>query len=206
MFMYVDMVDPHPYAIAEFAYQNACMLDGDHIILLHGVSGSGKTECLYLLLLYYSRRCYCLTSDDAIANGYDGPSTAVAASSILDALTVIEAFTTATTKSCPSSSRCIKHVKLHLSKSASINGTQRSCIAVTIDVHLLQTHLIHTGMQTGSSFRIVHQLMNSHLEYLHHLHDSVTEGVDSPNATTTAALDDTAAALMLSIAPEIDAS
>ena len=197
----IDAVDPHPYAIAEFAYQSACMLDDrDHTILLHGVSGSGKTECLHLLLKYYTHRC-CLTSDVVITNDYDGASTAVV--SILDALTVIEAFTTVSTKSCPSSSRCFKHVKLHLSKSAAINGTQLTCIAITVDVLLLQKHLIHTGMQTQGSFHIVHQLIRSNLEYLmlhhhHHLHDTVTEGGDSTNATTTstAALDDTTAALM----------
>jgi myosin heavy subunit len=177
-----NKVAPHPYAIAEAAYQNLSFSRTNQSIVISGVSGAGKTETAKIILRYLAARSPQDTSSSAAsrASTRGGASAAPGAllhkvegldAKLVDSSPLLESFGNAKTLRNNNSSRFGKFLKLCFSNgvapgSVATNGAEGALTGMTligalVETYLLEKNRVITQGPGECNFHIFYQLLSS---------------------------------------------
>jgi myosin heavy subunit len=189
---YVDQptnkVAPHPFAIAEAAYQNLSFSKINQSIVISGVSGAGKTETAKIVLRYLAARSPDSNSAQNVPFVSGRNSTKVVAPSVLlhkvegldeklvDSSPLLESFGNAKTLRNNNSSRFGKFLKLCFSNgtsppapgslpapgaSATKTAAGMTLIGALVETYLLEKNRVIAQGNGECNFHIFYQLLNS---------------------------------------------
>lgn len=146
---------PHPYAIAEVAFQQMTLREETHSqsIVISGESGAGKTETSKIVLKYLTSREHCINGKNR-----DDLSPHVAAEldkRLLDTNPILEAFGNAKTLRNHNSSRFGKFMKLQFSKES-----EHNLMGAFIETYLLESFRVVTQIPGERNFHIFYYLIS----------------------------------------------
>jgi myosin heavy subunit len=147
-----DPESPHPYAIAELAYQNLRVPresePASQSIVISGESGAGKTETAKIILSYLSNR----------GSSSSGASevTSRIAQCILDSSPVFEAFGNAKTTRNNNSSRFGKFISMHFAPDQGY-----SLVGATVTTYLLEKMRVCVHTEGERNFHIFYDMLGA---------------------------------------------
>lgn len=147
---------PHPYSMAEHAYQMLCFTQQSQNIVLLGTSGSGKTENLKTLITYLAHRQ--VRQDNA-----DTQEDSILEKSIKAAVIIFESFCHAKTSNNFNSSRVGFRTKLLYSLdiepvSHSYRWSSAKLSGVVFDLFMLEHNRVTSNM-SESVFHVFNELI-----------------------------------------------
>ena len=165
-----NTVPPHPYAIAETAYQNLSFSKVNQSIVISGVSGAGKTETAKIILRYLASRSTPTTTTTTTTTT---TNTTSLDKRLIDSSPILESFGNAKTLRNSNSSRFGKFLKLCFSSTTSTtnnnnstttnnnNNKEMKLIGALIETYLLEKNRVTTQGFGECNFHIFYQLLNS---------------------------------------------
>ena len=143
----LDPATPHPYALAELAYQQLQLAPArrNQSIVINGESGAGKTETAKIVLNYLTRR--------GGAESSAGSSNSALTQALLDSSPVLEAFGNAKTSRNHNSSRFGKFIKLQFSADA------YALVGADIETYLLEKSRVVYQDPEERNFHVFFQML-----------------------------------------------
>jgi hypothetical protein len=155
---------PHPYAVAENAYQQMMYAGAEHrnqSLVVSGESGAGKTETSKILLYYLCNRTIDANKGRRLSVGVADEDVDLSLDQrLLDSNPILETFGNAKTHRNNNSSRFGKFMKLQYSNKAAANGGDKvRLLGATVETYLLEKSRV-TGLGKGErNFHIFYQLL-----------------------------------------------
>lgn len=161
----LDHETPHPYALAELAYQQLCFSDTNQCLVVSGESGAGKTETAKILLKFLAERTPHTSSSSAaaasVAQDID--------KRMLQSSPLLESFGNAKTGRNNNSSRFGKLMKIFykpndVSKKTligSANLDRMTLAGVAIETYLLEKSRVISQSAGERNFHVFYQLLSS---------------------------------------------
>jgi myosin heavy subunit len=152
---------PHPYALAETAFQQMVYSESvgsaDQSLVISGESGAGKTETCKILLRYLCGRS---GADSSPANSDGADPTLTLDQRIIESNPIMESFGNATTHRNPNSSRFGKFLKLLYTDSGTENGPVRcdQLRGATVETYLLEKSRVVDHVSGERNYHVFYQL------------------------------------------------
>lgn len=184
----INKVPPHPFSIAEAAYQNLSFSKINQSIVISGVSGAGKTETAKIILRYLAARSPENSAAAAAGGAHKAPMTGNRPSlasapapnvllnkvdgldaKLVDSSPLLESFGNAKTLRNSNSSRFGKFLKLCFSNgtsptagdSSSGTGSGMTLIGALVETYLLEKNRVIAQGAGECNFHIFYQLLDS---------------------------------------------
>lgn len=165
----LDHETPHPYALAELAYQQLCFSDTNQCLVVSGESGAGKTETAKILLKFLAERTPHTSSSSSSSSSRTAASVAQDIDKrMLQSSPLLESFGNAKTGRNNNSSRFGKLMKIFyksedISKNSSISakGNRMTLAGVAIETYLLEKSRVISQSVGERNFHVFYQLLSS---------------------------------------------